>query len=129
MSEQRSVEYLKRLTPLLGYLPKETLEKMLALVRETRRKLEGVGGMPASATEEMAKAVPDELVRAIVSDLRNGPGEPGWLKPRGPVPMGEKGSGGWAGPPKAEDPMKRFEVFDRMVAGLIGGPNDTSRLK
>jgi hypothetical protein len=127
MSEQRLVEYLKRLTPLLGYLPKETLGEMLALVREARRKLEGVGGMPASATEEMVKAVPDELVRAIVSDLRKGPGEPGWMKPREPVPVAERGSG-WAGP-KPEDPTRRYAMFDQMVAGLVGGPNDTSKLR
>jgi hypothetical protein len=126
MSEQQLAEYLKRLTPLLGYLPRETLEEMLALVREAKKK--AGGGIPASATEEMVKAVDDKLMRDIVNDLRKGPGVPGWLPPREPVQVPPKGSG-LAGGPKPEDPTKKYEMFDQMVAGLVGGPNDTSKLR
>jgi hypothetical protein len=56
-----------------------------------------MGCMPQSAIDDLAKAVPDTLVRDIVNDNRKGPSVPGWLPPEKP---GEpvKNTGGWVKP-------------------------------
>jgi hypothetical protein len=57
----------------------------------------GVGCMPASAVHDLTKAVPDELVQAIVRDQRRGLSDPGWLPPDPPdEPV--KHTGGWQKP-------------------------------
>jgi hypothetical protein len=55
-----------------------------------------LGCMPQSAVDDLAKAVPDALVRDIVNDNRKGPSVPGWLPPEKPEPRA-KGSG-WLNP-------------------------------
>ena len=69
------------------------------LVRRFRETLASVscGVMPASAVQDLAKAVPDNLVQAIVADNRRGISEPGWLKPSEPVEPKPKGTG-WSRP-------------------------------
>jgi hypothetical protein len=73
--------------------------------------------MPQSAIEDMAKAVPDELIREVVADLRSGRAEPGGFvpAPQRPVvealkPEPEKGpeGPGYMGPGKGKgwrDPL------------------------
>jgi len=122
-------EFLQRLLRLVPYMDTETQMKLLALVKETRAKLAAVegGGLPASAVSAMVEAVPDKLMADIVNDLRKGPGEPGWIKPERSEPV-IRGSG-WQSPPKADDRTRQFAMFDQMVEAMVGGPNDTSKLR
>lgn len=106
------------------YLDRETQQRVLALIREYKPKFAAMeaGGMPASAVQAMADAVPDKLVSEIVNDLRSGPGQPGWIK-REPQREVQRGSG-WQSPPKPEDRSRQFAMFDAMVAHMVGGPNE-----
>ena len=125
------VRVIQALTPRLPSMTLEQLRNLHALVRaalQTYAKLQGQGLMPASAIAEMAKAVPDELMRDIVKDLKHGPGEPGWLPPSKPAEPVQRG-GGWQSPPKPEDRSRQFAIFDQMVDAMVGGPNDTSKLR
>ena len=122
-------EVLKTVERLLPYLDRERLEAVLALVREYGPKIAAAeaGGMPASAVDEMVKAVPDELVRDIVNDLRKVP-EPGWIK---------DGVGDARGAPRENTPLKvergspygTEAQFEAMVNSLVGSANDTSKLR
>jgi len=117
-------EVLGTVARVLPYLDRETQERVLAVIREFKPKFAAIeaGGMPASAVDAMAQAVPDKLMAEIVHDLRKGPGEPGWIKrePQGEVKRGS----GWQSPPKPEDRSQQFAVFDAMVAHMVGGPNE-----
>ena len=82
----------------------------------------------------MAQVVPDVKNKpgfdAHAWSQTKGPGEPGGFgappKAGGPAPAVKRGSG-VTGPVK-ESPRK-FDVFDQMVEAMVGGPNDTSKLK
>src|SRR5215831_12380012 len=79
-------------------MSREELLGVGVLVRQLQIKLAGLGPMPASAIEEMAKITPDALVRSIVEDNRKAKGVPapsGLLpdEPARPAPV--RGSG-WA---------------------------------
>lgn len=105
------------------YLDQETQQRVLALVREYQPKFAAIeAGIPASAVQAMADAVPDKLMAEIVHDLRKGPGEPGWIKrePQGGVVRGS----GWQSLPEHEDRSRQFAQFDAMVAHMVGGPNE-----
>jgi hypothetical protein len=119
-------EILSRLRVALPFMDRETLEKLLALVREYKAKLQE-GGLPASTVEEMTKAVDDRLMADIVRDQRRGVSPPGWFPPETSAPVG-RGTG-WASPPKTEDRSMQTKLFDQMVEALAGGPNDTSKLR
>ena len=84
-----AVEYFMKHPEMLEQLPKEGLEMLMELVRAERMKLSGV--MPQSAVDDLVKAVPDQLVRDIVHDLRKLP-EPGGFLPaaKGPPVQGRK---------------------------------------
>ena len=88
-----SNEELARLSP-------EQLLELLVIVRRCKEALANggsLGVMPVSAVQDLAKAVPDDLVQAIVQDQRRGVSDPGWLPPDRP---GEpvKRTGGWVDP-------------------------------
>jgi len=119
------VRVIQALTPQLPSMSVEQLRNLHAVVRaalQTYAKVQGQNLMPASAVAEMAKAVPDELVRDIVRDLRAGPGVPGWLPPPKSEPV-VRGTG-WQSPPKPEDRSRQFAMFDAMVDHMVGGPNE-----
>jgi hypothetical protein len=79
--------------------------------------------MPPSAAWEMAKVVPDDLVRQIVGDsMRKAQPSP----PAEPEP--ERGTG-WVDEVKFPDRSREFELMDRVVESQVGGPNDTRKLK
>ena len=94
-------EVVATVARILPYLDLETQQRILAVIQEFKPKFAAMeaGGLPA--VDEMAKAVPDDLVRAIVNDNRGGPSQPGWLPPPKSAPV-ERGSG-WQDPPKAQD--------------------------
>jgi hypothetical protein len=69
----------------LAGLSREELVRLWVLIQQV--KAERIGGMPQSAIADLVKAVPDRLVREIVSDLRTIP-EPGFL-PAQPAPSPE----------------------------------------
>jgi hypothetical protein len=78
--------------------------------------------MPFSAALEMAKAVPDDLIRQIVADnIRKS-------SPIPPDPPVQRGTG-WTDEPKNRDRSREFELMDRIVESQVGGANDTRKLK
>jgi len=124
------VRVIQALTPQLPSITLEQLRNLHAVVRaalQTYARLQGQGLMPPSAVAEMAKAVPDDLMRDIVKDLRSGPGVPGWLPPPKSEPV-VRGTG-WQSLAKPEDRSRQFAMFDQMVDAMVGGPNDTSKLR
>jgi hypothetical protein len=79
----------------------------------------------------MREAVPDSLMAEIVADSRRGnvpapssmastPGAP-------PPPEPQRGTG-WV-QPHIPDRTNDFALMDRLVEGMVGGPNDTRKLK
>ena len=129
-----SVELMRTIRQLEAQLPtmsREQLAKLLAVVRaalQTYAKMQGQNLLPASAVKAMTDAVPDQLMADIVNDLRKGPGEPGWLPPSKSGGAMVRGSG-WQSPPKYENRSRQFAMFDQMVDAMVGGPNDTSKLR
>jgi len=117
-------EVLKTVERLWPYLDQQTQAGVLALVREYGPKLAAAegGGLPGSVVQEMTRTVDDKLILDIVNDLRRGPGEPGWIKRDGPSEPVVRGSG-WTKPTEFPDRSRQFEVFDEMVARMVGGPN------
>jgi hypothetical protein len=125
------VRVIQALTPQLPSMSVEQLRNLHDVVRaalQTYAKVQGQNPMPNSAVAEMAKAVPDDLMRDIVNDLKHGPGVPGLLPPSKPGEPVQRGSG-WRSPPKPEDRSRQFAMFDQMVDAMVGGPNDTSKLR
>jgi hypothetical protein len=122
-------EELSRLGPL-------ELLSLWKLVQNYKAKLAfgGCGVMPASAVEDLVKAVPDEMVHAIVHDNRRGIPEPGSLagSSGGPVVRGT----GWQKPLPLEgsvpgiryvdqlcdvqDAVDKAENMKRVAAAIIG---------
>jgi hypothetical protein len=79
--------------------------------------------MPPSAAWEMAKVVPDDLIRQIVGDsMRKSP------RHVPPAPPVERGTG-WQDEVKFPDRSREFELMDDIVKSQVGGPNDTRKLK
>ena len=79
--------------------------------------------MPPSAAWEMAKVVPDALVREIVGDsMRKAP------PPSPPVEEVQRGTG-WQDDTPFPDRSREFELMDRVVESQVGGPNDTRKVK
>jgi hypothetical protein len=91
----------------LSRMSREQLLSLWGLVRAFRIKLMGMGPLPASAIEEMAKIVPDGLMGAIVEDNRKAKGIPA---PSGLIPDDAGGSpapirgSGWQNPRAMELP-------------------------
>src|SRR6516165_9159949 len=79
--------------------------------------------MPPSAAWEMAKVVPDDVVRQIVGDSMR-------KAPPAPAPQEEVQRGtGWVDEVKFPDRSREFELVDDIVKSQVGGPNDTRKLK
>jgi hypothetical protein len=119
---------IQALTPQLPSMTLEQLRNLLAVVRaalQTYAKFQGQGLMPDSAIAELEKAVPTDLVRAIVKDNKGGPSQPGWLPPPKSEPV-VRGSG-WQSLPKPEDRSRQFAMFDAMVDHMVGGPNEPDK--
>ena len=77
-------------------LPVTEYLNLARVLRELKTGAQGLGCMPASAVQDLAKAVPDQLVRDIVADNRHGVSQPGWLKPESGEPV--KRGDGWQKP-------------------------------
>jgi len=78
----------------------------------------------------MRSAVDDRLMAEIVADSRRGVSEPASMTatPGAPPPPEPQRGTGWV-EPYIPDRTNDFELMDRLVEGMVGGPNDTSRLK
>ena len=124
MLTNSDLQKLKRYVDLAPYMTTEQRQALLECIRKLKaiEATEQGSWLPGSAVSDLAKCVDDKLMRDIVNDLRSGPGQPGWIKPEGGRPV-VRGSG-WQDPPKAEDRSRQFEVFDAMVAHMVGGPNE-----
>src|ERR1700746_2330844 len=110
MLSNDEAQRLARLVRLAPYMDQEQREALLKMIRELNAA-DSIGGpMPQSAVDDLARAVPDQLVRDIVNDFRHGPGVPGWLPPSTPSGQTKRGSG-WHQPPKPEDRSRQFEQF------------------
>ena len=125
MLTDSDLKRLKRLVNLAPYLDKELQEKLLKLIGDLK-VVEAQGSiLPQSVVAEMVTAVPDKLMAEIVGDFRNGVAQPSSLSKSESRPVGT----GWAEPPKARDRTNETRIFDQMVAAMVGGPNDTSKLR
>jgi hypothetical protein len=121
------VQTIQRLEAQLPSMSREQLTYLLMVVRAAlaaMAKTQGAG-LPHSAVADLEKAVPTALVQAIVQDNRR-TSLPGWLPPS---KSGVERGSGWAATPKPEDRSRQFAMFDQMVDAMVGGPNDTSKLK
>jgi len=117
---------LKRLVDLAPYLDKELQGKLLKLIGDLKVAEAQGSILPQSVVTEMVTAVPDKLMAEIVGDFRNGVAQLSSLSKSEPTrPVGS----GWAEPPKARDRTNELRMFDQMVDAMVGGPNDTSKLK
>jgi|SRR6516164_2641390 hypothetical protein len=90
--------------------------------------------LPASAAKAMAAVVPDikdKKFDAHAWSQTKGLSAPGGFGPAQdkPWPAEVRRSEGRVEASKFEDRGGQFERFDAMVAALVGGPNDTSKLK
>src|SRR5215470_14089083 len=122
MLSNDDMQRLQRLVNLAPLMTQEMQQGMLDLIRKLKAA-DGHGcGLPASAIADMEKAVPTELVQAIVEDQRHGVGVPGWLPPSKSEPV-VRGTG-WQSPAKIEDRSRQFAQFDAMVAAMVGRPNE-----
>ena len=126
MLSNDDMQRLKRLVNLAPLMTQEMRQGLLDLIRKLKAAEGQACGLPASAIADMEKAVPTDLVQAIVQDNRRS-SLPGWLPPPKTAPV-ERGSG-WQSPPEPEDRSRQFAMFDQMVDAMVGGPNDTSKLK
>ena len=99
--------------------------KVIRMLKEMYRKHEAQSGwMPQSAVDAMRAAVPDQLMADVVREQRHGPGQPGsWAKepdaPKQPVVRGS----GWSKPLSESTNPRQTEMFDNLVAHMVGGPN------
>ena len=84
--------------------------------------------MPPSAMKEMMKAVPDALMRDLRGDARRpnpvteASSSP--LSTPSALPTTQKRGTGWVPERGFPDRTKEFELVDRMVEKMVGGPND-----
>jgi|SRR6516165_805506 hypothetical protein len=90
--------------------------------------------MPPNTQRDMARVVPD-IDRGsfdAAAHARTKPAQPGGFGPPKEPPQHvdePKRGSGWVEPRKPDDRTKQFERFDAMVAAMVGGPNDTRKLK
>jgi hypothetical protein len=111
----------QRLVNLAPLMTQEMKQELLDLIRKLKAA-DGQGcGLPASAIADMEKAVPTELVQAIVQENKRS-SLPGWLPPPKSEPV-VRGSG-WQSLAKPEDRSRQFAMFDAMVDHMVGGPNE-----
>ena len=122
MLSNHDMQRLQRLVNLAPLMTQEMRQELLELVRKLKAAEGQACGLPASAIADLERAVPTELVQAIVEDQRHGVGVPGWLPPSKSEPV-VRGTG-WQSPAKVEDRSRQFAVFDAMVAHMVGGPNE-----
>ena len=122
MLSNDDMQRLQRFVNLAPYVDQEMQAKLLEVVRKLKAAEGQACGLPASAIADLERAVPTELVQAIVEDQRHGVGVPGWLPPSKSEPV-VRGTG-WQSPAKVEDRSRQFAVFDAMVAHMVGGPNE-----
>jgi hypothetical protein len=124
MLSDSDLQKLKRYVDLAPYMSTEQRQALLECIRKLKaiEATEQGSWLPGSAVSDLAKCVDDKLMRDIVNDQRHGVGTPGWFPPGNPRPV-ERGSG-WQDPSKVEDRSRQFEVFDAMVAHMVGGPNE-----
>jgi len=122
MLSNDDMQRLQRLVNLAPLMTQEMQQGMLDLIRKLKAVEGRACGLPASAIADLERAVPTELVQAIVEDQRHGVGVPGWLPASKSEPV-VRGTG-WQSPAKVEDRSRQFEVFDAMVATMVGGPNE-----
>ena len=122
MLSNDDMQRLKRLVNLAPLMTQEMRQGLLDLIRKLKAAEGQACGLPASAIADLERAVPTELVQAIVEDQRHGVGVPGWLPPSKSEPV-VRGTG-WQSPAKVEDRSRQFAVFDAMVAHMVGGPNE-----
>jgi hypothetical protein len=99
----------------LEAMSREDQIKLLALIREAKALFGGGGGacMPQSAIDDLVKAVPDELVRDIVHDLRK-VAEPGGFLPASENSVRNERSSGWQ-KPQALDVPPGIKYIDRAL--------------
>ena len=78
----------------------------------------------------MREAVPDSLMRDIVADQRRGVSAPLSMTatPGAPPPPEPQRGTGWV-EPYIPDRTNDFELMDRLVEGMVGGPNDTRKFR
>ena len=105
MLTENQIQRIGRLVRLAPWMTQEQREGLLRLVGDLKAADAAVI-MPQSAIEDLVKAVGDQQVREIVSDLRSGRAEPGFLPSSGSPPK-ERGTGWqkpteWGGPPGLE---------------------------
>ena len=122
MLSNDDMQRIKRLVNLAPLMTQEMRQGLLDLIRKLKAAEGQACGLPASAIADLERAVPTELVQAIVEDQRHGVGVPGWLPPSKSEPV-VRGTG-WQSPAKVEDRSRQFAVFDAMVAHMVGGPNE-----
>jgi len=122
MLSNDDMQRLQRLVNLAPLITQEMQQGLLELVRKIKAAESQACGLPASAIADLERAVPTELVQAIVEDQRHGVGVPGWLPPSKSEPV-VRGTG-WQSPAKVEDRSRQFAQFDAMVAHMVGGPNE-----
>ena len=117
---------LKRWVDLYPHLPQDCQEKLRKLIADLKVAEAQRSILPQSVVTEMVTAVPDKLMAEIVGDFRNGVAQLSSLSKSEPTrPVGS----GWAEPPKARDRTNELRMFDQMVDAMVGGPNDTSKLR
>lgn len=78
----------------------------------------------------MREAVPDSLMRDIVADQHRGVSAPLSMTatPGAPPPPEPQRGTGWV-EPYIPDRTNDFELMDRLVEGMVGGPNDTRKFR
>jgi hypothetical protein len=124
MLTDSDLQKLKRYVNLVPFMSLEQRQALLECIRKLKaiEAAEQGSWLPGSAVSDLAKCVDDKLMRDIVNDQRHGLGTPGWIKRESGKP--EVRGSGWQDPPRAEDRSRQFEVFDAMVAHMVGGPNE-----
>ena len=78
----------------------------------------------------MMQTVDNQLMAGIIADQRRGVCEPASLTttPGAPPPPEPQRGTGWV-QPHIPDRTNDFALMDRLVEGMVGGPNDTRKLK
>ena len=115
MSVYRTMLSVIRIMP---HLDPEAQQRAIRLLEEWGPKLE--------CAETGGTLVDDATIRAIVAEQRlTAPSSMARQSPPQPVIRGT----GWQSPPKPEDRSRQFAMFDAMVDGMVGGANDTSKLR
>src|SRR5262249_4614575 len=104
---------------MMPHLDAETQQEVIRMVEAWGPRIE--------AAESGTTLVDDATIRAIVADRQRGIGPSSMVPQKGPSQPVVRGSG-WV-EPKVEDRSRQFAFMDDLVASMVGGPNDTSKLK